>query len=227
MMKKRQSPVVPKKTKEAKSSGLLSLLWLILGAIIAAAVAALIYYSPLFDGFRGSEIEIKPEAPVAPITQTVPAPDYEFYEALPKQDFRSVPEGVSVQDSMDGSAKTVGADTVVKAKSNQQAPEEAMIEVIEEDATYDGADEAAEDKPAITYILQIKSYTQAQDADERRAQVMLAGVDALVVRRTDKATGEDFYQVVSAPMASRQEASDALLRLRNNGIDALLVEQRR
>lgn len=249
MTKKTKSSAVYKETEKRKSSGLMSLLWMILGIIIAAALAAAVYYSPLFDGYRSGKITIEDETQVTPIAkeqatspsshnldltqhepkqnEMVPAPDYEFYDILPKQDFRSIPEGVSVQEMADDD-RVLGADAVVETKLDKT--EEAQIQIIEEDATYDGQDsndETTISQPTTTYILQIKSYPSAKDADEKRAEVMLAGVDAMVVRRMDKQTNTQVYQVVSMPMTSRQEASDALFKLRNNGIDALMVEQRR
>lgn len=73
------------------------------------------------------------------------------------------------------------------------------------------------------YILQIKSYEKAEDADLKRAEVLMAGVDAIVVRQDTK--DGYVYQVISTPM-TQKEASTASVRLRNNGIDALLIEQR-
>lgn len=195
---------------------------MVLAVVIAAALLVVLYFSPLAQSYRNStKIVVVEEEPVRPIaqTQTIPAPDFEFYDVLPKQDFRSVPEGVSVQETVSDEAQTLAADAVVQST-------EATIEVVEEDATYDGDDGDAPQSAAVTYILQIRSYPDAKEADDKRAEVMLAGVDALVVRRVDKATGASFYQVVSMPMTSRAEASQALLKLRNNGIDAMMVEQR-
>lgn len=77
-----------------------------------------------------------------------------------------------------------------------------------------------------TYILQINSFSSAQEADKRRAQVLMAGVDARVVK-TKMANGQVFYQVISSPMNSRQTVISAQQKLQNNGIDSLIVEQRR
>lgn len=198
---------------------------MVLAVVIAAALLVVLYFSPLAQSYRNStKIVVVEEEPVRPIaqTQTIPAPDFEFYDVLPKQDFRSVPEGVSVQETVNDEARTLAADAVVQSTEAT----EATIEVVEEDATYDGDDGDAPQSAAVTYILQIRSYPDAKEADDKRAEVMLAGVDALVVRRVDKATGASFYQVVSMPMTSRAEASQALLKLRNNGIDAMMVEQR-
>ncbi|MGM8889199.1 SPOR domain-containing protein, partial [Psychrobacter sp. 1U2] len=81
-------------------------------------------------------------------------------------------------------------------------------------------------KPATTYILQINSFGDADEADRRRAQVLMAGVDARVVKNTT-GNGLPIYQVISRPMNTRQAVTTAQQRLQNNGIDSIIVEQRR
>ena len=117
------------------------------------------------------------------------------------------------------------------------------IVIVEEDATYDsapangntanrtnnaGASTASIQpaKPAATYILQINSFGDADEADRRRAQVLMAGVDARVVKNTT-GNGLPIYQVISRPMNNRQAVTTAQQRLQNNGIDSIIVEQRR
>lgn len=80
--------------------------------------------------------------------------------------------------------------------------------------------------PATTYILQINSFGNADEADRRRAQVLMAGIDAKVIKNTT-ANGAPIYQVVSRPMDNRKAVSGAQQRLQNNGIDSIIVEQRR
>ena len=117
------------------------------------------------------------------------------------------------------------------------------IVIVEEEATYDGAPATSNTgtsaskpnagtasiqaaKPAATYILQINSFGDADEADRRRAQVLMAGVDAKVVKNTTN-NGLPIYQVISRPMNSRQAVATAQQRLQNNGIDSIIVEQRR
>ena len=120
----------------------------------------------------------------------------------------------------------------------------SFIVVVEEDATYDGTPPATSNattrnnsaaagtasiqaaKPAATYILQINSFSDADEADRRRAQVLMAGVDARVVKNTT-GNGLPIYQVISRPLNNRQAVTTAQQRLQNNGIDSIIVEQRR
>lgn len=80
--------------------------------------------------------------------------------------------------------------------------------------------------PKLSYILQINSFSNAQEADKRRAQVLMAGVDAHVVKNKT-VNGQVVYQVVSSTMTNRQSVIAAQQKLQNNGIDSLIVEQRR
>ncbi len=85
---------------------------------------------------------------------------------------------------------------------------------------------ANKNKSAIkSYILQINSYNSAQEADKRRAQVFMAGVDARVIKSTSN--NRTVYQVVSKAMSSPAEVLRIQQRLHKNGIDSLIVEQRR
>ena len=122
------------------------------------------------------------------------------------------------------------------------------IVIVEEDATYDGSTSTnsnatgnnAQSKPSTgagtasvqkaqdgaTYILQINSFGNADEADRRRAQVLMAGIDAKVVKNVTN-NGATIYQVISRPMNNRQAITTAQQRLQNNGIDSIIVEQRR
>ena len=119
------------------------------------------------------------------------------------------------------------------------------IVIVEENDTYDGtipnsnvASNPSSSKPtagtanvqrapdSATYILQINSFGNADEADRRRAQVLMAGVDAKVIKNTTN-NGATIYQVISRPMNNRQAVTTAQQRLQNNGIDSIIVEQRR
>ncbi|WP_294035665.1 SPOR domain-containing protein [uncultured Moraxella sp.] len=234
--------------------GLLSIAVTAACLLIIIAVAVFAYFSPLFDSFRSQETApTAVEAPVEPIKDPNAPIEYEFYEVLPEQEFRSTPEGLGAStQSTEPSAVT--PDTTVTAKPGVEpkadTPADAdstdksnkadkatkaddSVSITEESAVYDEpanngtSSNTADTKADTTYILQIRSYTTADEADVKRAEVLMAGVDAVVVKRTDSAKGTHFYQVVSTPMKNREEASQASTRLRNNGIDSLIVEQKR
>ena len=136
----------------------------------------------------------------------------------------------------------ISENTVIEPSSGNNVNEAAddEIVVVEENATYDGTPPSSNTPnnagagaattqpaaPATTYILQINSFGNADEADRRRAQVLMAGVDAKVVKNTT-ANGLPIYQVISRPMDNRQAVTSAQQRLQNNGIDSIIVEQRR
>ena len=135
------------------------------------------------------------------------------------------------------------AETDGQSQSTPTDDSTEMV-IIEENETYDGGPVAtpapsnnnettnivrAEETAAAiakTYILQINSFGSADEADRRRAQVLMAGVDASVVKKTT-GNGQPLYQVISRPMNNRQQVVSAQQKLQNNGIDSLIVEQRR
>ncbi|MDO4894761.1 SPOR domain-containing protein [Moraxella sp.] len=228
---------VYKKDQERASLGVSSLLWLLVGVVIIVVAGSILYLSPLFASFH------KTAAPVDETVVTTPDEpekkiEFEFYEVLPEQDFHSVPEGVSVQDQQANTHTIAKPDAVVrpakptsttKKTDEQPKTQQSQDSTLTADDANDGntADNHDnKDDAKTTYILQIRSYTNADEADVKRAEVLMSGVDAVVVRRDDGANGTHFYQVVSTPMASQEAASLAYQKLKNNGIDALIVEQK-
>jgi len=157
------------------------------------------------------------------------------------------PEYTSASNDDAGNFGIGESTTIEPSRGNNAATSSSDdIVIVEEDATYDGSTPASSGgssanrtnnagagtasvqaaKPAATYILQINSFGDADEADRRRAQVLMAGVDARVVKNTT-GNGLPIYQVISRPMNSRQAVTTAQQRLQNNGIDSIIVEQRR
>lgn len=242
-MKPYHKEPVSRETQARTRLGLLSLLWMFVGAIIAVMIGVFLYLSPLFDGFR-KDVDVNPEATITPLPQAPNKPnEYEFYEILPERDFKTSQSGLgevpSVSDdeaSQDSTAtpktQARAVDVVVSAKAD-----DTQITVVEEDETYDEptANTTAQKideiqissaQNATTYILQVRSYDNAEEADKKRSEVIMAGVDAKVVHRIDP-SGVSLYQVVSMPFNSRMSAIEAEQKLSNNGIDSLIIEQRR
>lgn len=220
-------------SEKRRKQGLYSLFLMAVGSIATLAIGAFFYLSPWFNEKTTPELNAPVE--VVPLPQDEPKNTYQFYKILPEQKLVSVPEGVGVQEDKSETETKVRIDTVVKANADKDKAKPAEkpadeITVVEEDATYDDAPgttsisvQVAE--PEVSYILQVRSYDNASEADIKRGEVIMAGVDARVVKRiNDEAT---IYQVVSTPMMSREEAMTAYNRLQTNGIDSVLVEQRR
>ncbi|OPH39171.1 SPOR domain-containing protein [Moraxella lacunata] len=233
---------VSREQKVRTSSGLISLLWMFVGAVIAVMIGLFLYLSPLFDGFK-TDVEVNPPVKVEPLPQTDESNDFEFYEVLPTREFQtgeSMTGTKSVEPSDDQA--TTKPDAVVTSEQNDAtrprqdgvpSGQADAVVITEEELTYDGADDdranGAGGNINITavnnsYILQIRSYDSPDEADRMRAEVMMSGVDARVIKRVDD--GMELYQVISNTMNSKEEALSASRRLSSNGIDSLVVEQR-
>lgn len=202
---------INKEVEEKQKNGIYGLFMMFVGALIAVMIGMFLYLSPFFNK---KDPALNAPTTVVPIEQT-PKDDYQFYEILPKQEFESPPQGLSLpKDLEQETQQELPVDSVV------EAPTAENIEVVEEAQTYEGMVEYA---PKVTYILQVRSYYEAMEADQKRAEVMMAGVDAQVVKRY--AGGETIYQVISSAM-DKNEAMLAYERLKSNGIDSLIVEQK-
>lgn len=251
-MSKEYKQPISRKVKERTNTGVMSLLWMFIGAIIAVMIGVFLYLSPLFEGYR--KVDVNPEVKVEPIANDSDAKagkDYEFYDILPKRKFQGSesglgdePEELEVQPRP---AQKSSPDVVVSAK---KSAEDADITIVEGDDTYDGdngdervvaqktrsktsktedadkeIDKIQISANKVSYILQIRSYKNAEEADKKRAEVLMAGIEAQVIRTKDP-SGVELYRVISTPMNSRAAAIEAERQLSESGIDALIVEQR-
>ncbi len=144
------------------------------------------------------------------------------------------------ENNNDGTNAGINESTTIEP-SRGNTNEDDDIVIVEENATYDGSPVTSRNNASTstgagtaniqsatpaTYILQINSFGNADEADRRRAQVLMAGIDAKVVKSTTSG-GTPIYQVISRSMNSRQAVTNAQQRLQNNGIDSIIVEQRR
>lgn len=225
---------VDKEFETRKKGGMHSLLMMVLGACLAVMIAVFFYMSPFFNQKTTAPLNVPLE--VVPLAESdVQQPSFEFYEVLPEQEFRSIPEGVSVQSQAEEVTQELPIDEIVYRSNRGGAHDEIAdtepteIVVVEENATYDDPAPIMHIQPVtsnVTYILQVRSYNNADDADRRRAEVLMTGVDAEVVKRRD-AAGSVIYQVISTPFVSRDSAMMAYKRLQSNGIDSVVVEQKR
>lgn len=181
--------------------------------------------------------------------------NYEFYDLLPEQKITGVPNQAIGDGTATAVNPNITPDVVVNGKTTPIATKatsaprgtEATVKTVDnpfKDSTKPikaNTDDALKSATAQskntavtatdtdvhrTYILQINSYDNADAADRRRAQVLMAGVDAQIVKNRLQ-NGIVLYQVISRPMASQQAVAEAQSRLQVNGIDSLIVEQRR
>ncbi|KGT47891.1 MULTISPECIES: SPOR domain-containing protein [Acinetobacter] len=133
--------------------------------------------------------------------------DYRFYDLLPKQQVTPIPEQAVPETTKQDAVVIVEAP---KAEEEQTPAEPGLI------------DEPA--APVHSYILQVRSYDDPDQADARRAEIILNGLSADVVRSVEN--GKVWYRVVSGPYDSVEAAVIAQQTLQHSGIDSIVVKQK-
>jgi len=131
--------------------------------------------------------------------------DYRFYDLLPQQQVTPIPEQAIPENK--------GPTAVVIVEAPQTAPIAASE-----------AGLLTEPKvPAKTsFILQVRSYNNPDAADARRAEIILNGLSADVIKTVEN--GETWYRVISGPYESQQAAIIAQQTLQNSGIDSIVIK---
>jgi len=136
--------------------------------------------------------------------------DYRFYDLLPQQQVTPIPEQAIPE------SKNQGTAMIVEAPSTAQpaASESAGIDT-NQPAT-------APQQP--TYILQVRSYNDPDQADARRAEIILNGLSADVVKSTEN--GQVWYRVISGPYDTQDAALAAQQTLQHSGIDSIVIKRK-
>lgn len=221
---------------------------MLVGALLTLGIVLFIY---LWNPFNHGKVEPANEEttmvkPKAAQTSGEP-PNYEFYDLLRQQQVSGIPNDASTTQS--STIPVTQPDVIVTAPSattrsqttgNQAdsvnnpmldspdsgtASSEDSNNPLISGQSSTSTDHNPDTPTTRTFILQINSFDNSDDADRRRAEVLMAGVDAQIVKRRLK-NDKVIYQVVSREMTSSQSVADAQRRLQSSGIDSLIVEQR-
>ena len=160
----------------------------------------------------------KPWEPVKPQVQTSSEhlqeedtnKDYRFYDLLPQQQVTPIPEQAVPE------TKSQNAVVIV------EAPRPEVPEPVANPEPGLEASEAPVAAPA-SYILQVRSFDDPDQADARRAEIILNGLSADVVRSVEN--GKVWYRVVSGPYDSAEAAIIAQQTLQHSGIDSIVVKR--
>ena len=204
-----QRPPVKEPSNEKMIPGWL---WMIVGMLMGLFIMVVLY---LWQPWRPASRPIDATQPrnTAPNDEETNK-DYQFYDLLPKQQVSPVP------------SEAVPTDTQAPDNTIIPAPPAVEVPVLppQNTATSDPVEITA--AATLQYILQVNSYQNPDDADARRAEILLVGLPA-DVRQSKIADGSLWFRVVSGPFASRAEALNAQRLLQDSGIDSLVVEQRR
>ena len=79
--------------------------------------------------------------------------------------------------------------------------------------------------PETEYLLQAGAFRSAEDADRRRAAILLLDLDARTLRVTRQ--GESWHRVLVGPFPDRGLVRDAQVRLLEEEIDSIVLKTRR
>lgn len=140
--------------------------------------------------------------------------DYRFYDLLPQQQVTPIPEQAIPE------SKNQGTAMIVEAPSTAQpaASEPASV------STDDTTDSTAAIPQQPNYILQVRSYTDPDQADARRAEIILNGLSADVIKSSEN--GKTWYRVISGPYDTQEAALAAQQTLQHSGIDSIVIKRR-
>ena len=131
--------------------------------------------------------------------------DYRFYDLLPQQQVTPIPEQAVPETKQQGNVVII---------------ESPKPETTTEDPTAITSTEPAVPAQA-SYILQVRSYPDPDSADARRAEIILNGLSADVVKTVEN--GQTWYRVFSGPYDSQDAALAAQQTLQHSGIDSIVT----
>ena len=133
--------------------------------------------------------------------------DYRFYDLLPQQQVTPIPEQAVPETKQQGNVVVI---------------ESPKPETTTEDPTAITSTEPAVQAQA-SYILQVRSYPDPDSADARRAEIILNGLSADVVKTVEN--GQTWYRVFSGPYDSQDAALAAQQTLQHSGIDSIVIKR--
>ncbi len=79
-------------------------------------------------------------------------------------------------------------------------------------------------KPVTRYVLQAGAFKNEAEADQRRAELLLLGMQVKIQPGTGKA-GESLHRVVVGPFEGKDNAEAARKTLHGSGVETLLLKQ--
>ncbi|NUF31345.1 SPOR domain-containing protein [Acinetobacter oleivorans] len=136
--------------------------------------------------------------------------DYRFYDLLPQQQVTPIPEQAIPESKNQGTAMIVEAPSAAQPAASESAGIDANPST------------TAPQQP--TYILQVRSYNDPDQADARRAEIILNGLSADVVKSSEN--GQIWYRVISGPYDSQDSALAAQQTLQHSGIDSIVIKRK-
>lgn len=136
--------------------------------------------------------------------------DYRFYDLLPQQQVTPIPEQAIPE------SKNQGTAMIVEAPSTTQPAASESVGI--------DPNQSATTPQQPTYILQVRSYNDPDQADARRAEIILNGLSADVVKSTEN--GQTWYRLISGPYDTQDAALAAQQTLQHSGIDSIVIKRK-
>ncbi len=162
--------------------------------LFSGVIASLLFY--LFTLPAGPGQTTGPGADGEGQPEAAPKPRFDFYTMLPEQRIEVSPDA-SAADAAAGSPATV----------ERAAPAPATTEPVKQDR----------------YLLQAGSFRQREDADRRRAELLLLGLEPWI----EEASGDNgrWFRVFLGPFASRARMREVQGLTAAQQIDTLLLKR--
>ncbi len=211
---KRRPAVRPNRAKSrAAGGGPPGWIWLICGLCIGLTIAAGFYVfgRPAGDGMRQQVVVDTPAAGQNETAGEQPddvsaeeeeqEPRFAFYKMLPDYEV-VIPEEEYPEDNS-GQAAT-------SAEAAEPAAPQPTTPSVEEPGQY---------------VIQAGSFSTYDDANRRKAELALLGMDAHIVS-FDLNSGKTVYRVQSSTIESNSRLNELLKRLRENRIDTLVMRDK-
>lgn len=133
--------------------------------------------------------------------------DYRFYDLLPQQQVTPIPEQAVPETKQEGNV------VIIESPKPETTTEDPITITSTEPTAPDQA----------SYILQVRSYPDPDSADARRAEIILNGLSADVIKTVEN--GQTWYRVFSGPYDSQDAALAAQQTLQHSGIDSIVIKR--
>lgn len=211
-----------------------SLLWLTTGVIIGFAIATYTFFklptatqrlqSVIEKPLTSNQAAKKTTASDKKVAAAKPQPRYDFYDILPNAE---VPASKTANSKPAAQPKPAAAEKPA-TPGNQTAdnlPKPNTASDINDLATHRIKTESQEKAPTkdnAHYALQLGSFSQYQEADQLRAELVLLGFDTNIKNSLRK--GARIYQVWLGPFATVAEANSMQQRLVKNRVKSALIK---
>lgn len=211
----------PTRAKRSGGGGPPGWVWMLCGLCIGLTVAAGFYIFGRPAGMSGEREQVQIATPASENggdksqqssseQTTAPAetaeeeePRFSFYKMLPNYEV-VIPEEEYPDKST--SASSSGSSSTPAGEPPPSKPQPTTPKV---------------EEPG-NYIIQAGSFSTFEDADRRKAELALLGVNAQVVN-VNLDSGKTVYRVQSSTISSSDKLNELLQRLRKNRIDTLVM----